>query len=46
MSDIMQANVEALAAGDKVEIPYLCMGNKKACYDSYYREVFEGFPQW
>ncbi len=46
MSDIMQANVEALAARDKVEIPYLCMGDKKACYDSYYREVFEGFPQW
>ena len=42
MSDIMQANVEALAARGKVEIPYLCMGDRYNCRDTYYKETFAG----
>ena len=42
MSDIMQANVEALAANDDIVIPYMCMGNARTCYDDYYHEWYEG----
>ena len=43
LSDLTLANVEALAASPEVEIPYICVGDPKACYDSYYQEVFDGY---
>ena len=42
MSDLALANVEALAGSGEVTIPYLCAGEQKGCYDSYYHEVFPG----
>lgn len=42
MSDFMLANVEALT-DPEVDIPYICMGEEKACYDEYYHEVYNGF---
>ena len=43
LSDLTLANVEALAASPEVDIPYICVGETKACYDPYYHEVFEGY---
>lgn len=42
MSDFMLANVEALT-DPEVDIPYICMGDEKACYDEYYHEAFYGY---
>ena len=41
LSDIALANVEALAQGE-VDIPYICAGSQKLCYDTYYKEFFDG----
>lgn len=41
MSDLAMANVEALASGE-VDIPYICQGNIKACYDDYYNQFYWG----
>ena len=43
LSDLTLANVEALAASPEVDIPFICVGETKACYDPYYHEVFEGY---
>lgn len=42
LSALVLANVEALA-NPEVDIPYICVGEEKACYDPYYHEVFEGY---
>ena len=42
MSDFMLANVEALT-DPEVDIPYICMGDEKACYDEYHHEAFYGY---
>ncbi len=42
LSALVLANVEALA-DPEVDIPYICVGEEKACYDPYYHEVFEGY---
>ena len=41
LSDVALANVEALAQGE-VDIPYICAGSQKLCYDTYYKEFFDG----
>ena len=45
LSDVALANVEALAQGE-VEIPYICIGEYKLCYDPYYKEFFDGIKQY
>lgn len=41
MDQLLLSNVEALANGE-VDIPYICQGNIKACYDDYYNQFYWG----
>lgn len=43
MSDVMKANVEALA-DPPIIIPYICGGNIMGCYDDHYNHFFMGVP--
>ena len=41
LSGMALENVEALAQGE-VDIPYICVGSDPFCYDTYYKEFFDG----